>query len=117
MLLETDHFPSLGIPSLTTPNPKPVKPRGEDSTVLFVEEGDPRVDIFDDLVQILVGFLLKHFHCVSFLRPFLTTMDVNLSKRVPLGQGLLLYFGGTRLLCVSAFEPLNRLFSSSRVHS
>ena len=39
------------------------------------------------------------------------------SKRVSLGQGLLLYFGGTRLLCVSAFEPLNRLFSSSRVHS
>ena len=54
MLLVTDHFTPLGIPSLPTPDPEPVKPRGEDSTVLSVEEGDPRIYILDDLVQILV---------------------------------------------------------------
>ena len=54
MLLVTDHFAPLGIPALPTPNPEPVKPLGEDSTVLSVEEGDPRIYILDDLVQILV---------------------------------------------------------------
>ena len=52
VLLEPDHAASGGVPLFSTPYPEPVEPGGVYSSVLVVEESDPRVNILDGLMLV-----------------------------------------------------------------
>ena len=52
VLQEPDHAASGGVPLFSTPYPEPVEPGGVYSSVLVVEEGDPRVNLLDGLMLV-----------------------------------------------------------------